>query len=159
LPYGVEVAGIAGAVIVVLVFIAGLRITHFRKNIQDLRAKVGAANQKARDELRTEINKGTGADVEAVINMANSLSPLDQMEKTLKRMDNSMQRGFVFDMVGIGMLVGVSILSAVEVIYDAGTVVFILVSGYFILIIEFGFVQNVRELFRVENQLNEPKGR
>ncbi len=158
-PYALEVTAIVGAIIVVLTVILGLRVTYFRSLAQHLDDKITQANDTVKNDISKEIHKGNRADVEAVINLVNSLSTFDSMHKSIQRTDRGLKRGFFLDFINIGLLVLVGILAIANTTFDPTSLAIIYMAAILIIVDIYGFVQNSYDLFQLESKLKAEKER
>lgn len=152
-PYATEIIAIVAPVMFFLTATFTLRLTYLRGRIEGVDSNVTLASNEIKRKLSLEIKKGKKADIEEVVNLANTLASIDRMHDNLKKINRIIRRGFFLDLVSIGLLVVVAVMSMAETEFDPLSTLFIGVVVYFILIVVSSFAGAVRDLFKLEDKL------
>lgn len=157
MPYATEVIAIVAPIMIFLTATLTLRLTYFQGRIKTIDSSVTDASNETKRKPSSEIKKGRNADVEEVISLANTLASIDGMHAITRRLDRTNNRGFFMDAVGIGLLVGVTIISTAEASFDPLSLLYIILVTYYILIVVYSFAESANDLFKLEGKLEEKK--
>jgi hypothetical protein len=152
-PFATEIIAIVAPIMFFLTATFTLRLTYLRGRIESVDSNVTLANNEIKRKLSLEIKKGAKADIEEVVNLANTLASTDRMHDNLKKIDRTIRRGFFLDLVSIGLLIVVAVIAMAEAEFDSLSILFIGMVVYFVLFVVGSFAGAVRDLFKLEDKL------